>query len=96
MTIPRHRHRVSRFRAFYSVTGLASLAGVTRQEMRHILKHLPLLKSRPFGGRSVYYMRDIRESYPDLWESIRLKRELDIEEAELAETASAFAKTGGW
>jgi hypothetical protein len=59
-----------------------------------MLKHMPNLLPRRYGNRNLYLMRDIRDSYPELFESIKLKREMDGDEDEFGEASRLYAKHG--
>lgn len=77
------RRSKSRFRAAYTKAGLAELMNVTKRQARHILRQANVTPRR-LGNRDYYFLRDIREALPELWESLRLKRELDAAEEEAA------------
>lgn len=80
----RNKHR---FRAFYTLRELADMLQLGKERTRRLLAGK--LTPHRIGNRDVYYLSELRDTMPELFESLRLKRELDEESAEfpLAELA---------
>lgn len=79
MSIP--RHRVRRFPAFDTIAGWARLVGVSPYKCRRLLDASGI-HPRFYGKLQVVYLSDLRRMNPDLYESLRLRRGLDMEDEE--------------
>ena len=73
------RHKVARFPAFDTFAGWARIIGVTPHKCRRLM-HACGIEPRFFGSMKVIYLSDLRKMNPDLYESLRLRRQLDAED----------------
>lgn len=57
--------------SFYTISELANLSGIARQRMARLLKSLPIWdKSKMPVGVRIFFISDIKEELPELWEGI--------------------------
>jgi hypothetical protein len=72
--------RIRRFPAFETYSGWARIIGVSSYKCRRLMSASGI-SPRFHGKLKVVYLSDLRRMNPDLWESLRLRRELDQEDA---------------
>lgn len=73
------RHRVSRFPAFDTFAGWARLVGVSPYKCRKLMEACGI-QPRFYGRLKVIYLSDLRKMNPELYESLRLRKQMDDEE----------------
>lgn len=80
---------------FYCTSELAEMCGASYEQMRRLLKQTPLWK-QGFGGKvkRQFWLTDIQNTVPQLWDSIMLKDRIngseDEEEQDLNATIAQF------
>lgn len=79
MSIP--RRKVSRFPAFETFSGWARIMGVSPYKCKKVLDAVGV-QPRFYGKMRVVTLASIRQQMPDLWESMRLRKQLGEEEEE--------------
>lgn len=77
--IPR-RDRLRRLPTFETVAGWARWMGISRYKVWELVKSCDV-QVRRRGRQRIIYLIDWRRMDPDLWESLRLSREADEEDA---------------
>lgn len=79
MIIPHRRARLRRLPAFETIAGWARVMGISPYKCGELVKAASV-EVRQKGRMKIIYLRDWRKMDPDLWESLRLAREVNEEE----------------
>ena len=61
--------------AWFTVTELATMAGVSRRRMQRLLETNKVHPKRT-GGRTVVFLYQLRNGFPELWYSLKERAEL--------------------